>query len=177
MRRDLFIHFSFWIFFFVALSLVRGFLVLDYWPFWLGGLVGVILPDIDHLIYVFFMSPQDLTSQRVNFLLGKKEVGRAIELLYETRSERKGLIFHTIFFQVIFLALTFWLMSSSVSIFGKGLVLSFSLHLLVDQLIDLTELKNLDNWKGIFPVNFNFRQSETYFGVVIFLICIMGFLM
>jgi hypothetical protein len=113
MRRELFIHLSFWFFFFVVISITKHYLNISYWPFWLGGFIGVLMPDLDHLIYVFFLGPQELTSQRVGFLWEKKEYKRLIDLLYETRSERKGLIFHTIFFQIIFLVLTFWIMTSS----------------------------------------------------------------
>ena len=134
MRRELFIHFSFWFSFFVLISIFKHYLSLNFWPFWLGGVIGTFLPDIDHLIYVLFLSPQELTSQRIGFLWNKKEYKRMIELLYETRSERRGLVFHTIFFQLIFLVLTFWILSSSASLFGRGLVLSFALHLSVDQL-------------------------------------------
>jgi hypothetical protein len=177
MRRELFIHFSFWFSFFVLISLVRHFLSLSYWPFWLGGAIGTFLPDIDHLIYVLFLSPQELTSQRIGFLWNRKEYKRMIELLYETRSERRGLVFHTIFFQIIFLVLTFWIMSSSASLFGKGLVLSFALHLSVDQLVDLTEMKVLSNWTKNLPINLDLKKSKIYWLAGVLLVCAMGLLM
>ena len=177
MRRELFIHFSFWFSFFVFISLVRHFLTLSYWPFWLGGVVGVFMPDLDHLIYILFMSPQELTSQRVGFLWTRKEYKRLIELLYETRSERRGLIFHTIFFQAVFLILTFWLITSSASLFGKGLVLSFALHLSVDQLVDLVEIKSLDNWVRFFPISLDLTKSKIYWSAGMLLVLIMGFIM
>lgn len=177
MKREIVIHFSLWFAFFVFLLLVKNHLTLDYWSFWLGGLIGIILPDIDHLVYVFFVKPADLTSQRVNFLLKKKEVGRTVSLIYETRDERKDLIFHTSIFQIVFLVLTFLLVTSSTSIFGKGLALSFSFHLLVDQLIDLNELKSLDNWGKLFPFNLDYKKSKIYLLASFFLVCIMGFLM
>ena len=177
MRRELFIHFAFWFFFFVLISLLRHFLILSYWPFWLGGAIGVFMPDIDHLIYVFLVGPQELTSQRVNFLWGRREYKRLIELLYETRSERRGLIFHTIFFQAIFLILTFWLTSSSASLFGKGLVLSFALHLSVDQLVDLVEMKNLSNWTKFLPINLDLNNSKVYWSIGTLLVFAMGLFM
>ena len=177
MRRELFIHLSFWFFFFVLISIVRHFLNLSYWPFWLGGVVGVFMPDMDHLIYVFFLGPQELTSQRVGFLWGRKEYKRLIELLYETRSERKGLIFHTIFFQTIFLVLTFWIMSSSSSLFGKGLVLSFALHLSIDQLVDMFEMKSLGNWTKFLPIDLDFGKSKIVWAVGALLVVTMGLLM
>ena len=177
MRRELFIHFSFWFSFFVLISIVRHYINLNFWPFWLGGLVGVFMPDLDHLIYVFFLGPQELTSQRVGFLWNRKEYIRLIELLYETRSERRGLIFHTIFFQAIFLVLTFLIMSSSGSLFGKGLVLSFALHLSIDQLVDLQDMRTLSNWTKFLPIDLNFDKSRIYWTVGILLIAVMGLLM
>jgi hypothetical protein len=177
MRRELFVHLSFWFSFFVFVALFKHFLNLGSWPFWVGGILGVFLPDIDHLVYVLFMNPQDLTSQRVNFLYGRREIIRMIQLLYETRSERKGLIFHTIFFQVIFLILSFWVITSSMSLFARGLVLSFSLHLFVDQFVDLVEIGNLDNWQGYIPITLNPSQSRIYITIVLLLVGILGFMM
>ena len=174
MRRELFIHFSFWFSFFILVTIVRQFFSLSYWPFWVGGLVGLFLPDVDHLVYIFFLQPQELTSQRINFLIDKREIKRLLELLYETRTERTQLIFHTILFQLIFLILTFWIMTSSGSFFGKGLVLSFSLHLLVDQLVDLNDLKSFDNWVKNFPIKFDLKQAKIYFAFFAFLIFIFG---
>jgi hypothetical protein len=177
MKRELFVHLSFWFSFFVLISIFKHFLSISYWPFWIGGLIGVLMPDLDHLIYVFFTGPQELTSQRVGFLWGKKDYKRLIELLYETRSERMGLIFHTIFFQIIFLILTFWIMSSSASIFGKGIVLSFALHLSIDQLVDLTDMKNLDNWTRLLPINLDLLKSKLYWSLGTILVLLMGILM
>lgn len=177
MKRDFFIHFSFWFSFFVLISVVRHFLTLGYWPFWLGGAVGVFMPDLDHLLYVLFLDPQDLTSQRVASLWEKREYKRIVELLYETRSERRVLAFHTILFQVIFLVLTFWIMSSSASLFGKGLVLSFALHLSVDQIVDLTDMKNLSNWTKSLPINLDLKKSKIYWLAGVLLVSAMGLLM
>jgi hypothetical protein len=177
MRRDLFLHFCFWFSFFVFISLVKHFFSLNYWPFWLGGVVGVFMPDLDHIIYVLFMCPQELTSQRVGFLWKRKEYKRMIELLYETRNERRGLVFHTIFFQIIFLILTFWIITSSASLFGKGLVLSFALHLSIDQLVDLTDMKSLSNWTKSFPISLDLNKSKILWLGGILLVVGLGFFM
>lgn len=177
MKRELFIHFSFWFFFFVLVAVVKHYFDLNLWPFWVGGLVGVILPDIDHLIYVYFIKPTDLTSQRINYLVNKKSLARSVELLYETRSERKGLIFHTIFFQAIFFVLTFWMLSSSGSYFGRGLVLSFILHLSVDQLMDLNDDKSLENWFTNLPFKLDYKQSKKYWIISTAIILLIGGLM
>ena len=174
MKREVFLHFSFWFAFFVLVSLTNKYFSLSYWPFWLGGIVGTLLPDIDHLIYVFFLQPQDLTSQRVNFELQKGEWKKSLGLLYLTRSERMGLIFHTVTFQIIFLILTFLMMSSSSSLFGKGIVLAFSLHLLIDQIVDLTELESFANWQKNLPFVFEIDKAKIYWLVILIITVMMG---
>lgn len=134
MKRKVFIYFSFLVSFFLLISLYRNWLDLYYWPFWLGGIVGILLPELDHIVYVFFSNPHEVTSQRVQFLCKNKQFKRCAQLLLSTGQERTGLIFHTILFQAIFMVLTFWVMTSSTSLFGKGIVLAFSLHLVIDQI-------------------------------------------
>lgn len=176
MKRELFIHFSFWFSFFVFISIIKHVLTLSYWPFWLGGIVGIFLPDIDHLLYMYLTGPQELTSRRINYLIGNKDFIRTIGLLYETRNERNNLIFHTIFFQIIFLILTFWVMTSSGSLIGRGLVLSFALHLSVDQIVDLTEMKSFDNWTKMSPLNLTFEKSKIYWIVGAIITVFLGLL-
>lgn len=175
MRREFFIHFAFWFSFFVLVSVFKNFLSLSYWPFWVGGLVGTVLPDIDHLIYVLFLNPHELTSQRVNFLLQKREVLRVVTLLYETRSERKNLVFHTLIFQIIFFAFTLFIISSSGSIFVYGIVLAFCLHIIIDQLADILEVKNLSNWGKLFSFDLDQRKSIYYLTASILVLCVIIF--
>ena len=87
MKRELFIHFSFWVFYFVIVAIFKQYFNLASWAFWIGGLIGVILPDIDHVIYVYFVKPTDLSSQRVNYLVNKKDVIRGVS---QSRSEESN---------------------------------------------------------------------------------------
>jgi len=92
-------------------------------------LIVLFLPLIDHVLYIFFYKPVELTSQRVKYFISQKQYKQSILLLFETRNERKDLVFHTLSFMLVFAALAFWFMSSSGSLFGRGLVLGFWLHL------------------------------------------------
>lgn len=173
MKREIFLHFSFWFSFFVFITLIRHYFNLGYWPFWVGGVMGTLLPDIDHLLYLY-LRPQELTAQRLGFLIDKREVRRIFTLLYETRGERNNLIFHTAFFQLIFLVLTFWVLTSSGSLLGKGLVLAFSVHLLVDQIVDITEMESFDNWLKYSPFYVGLRNARIYWTILIALTILFG---
>src|SRR4030066_241555 len=109
MKKEITIHFLFLFSFFIVITLIKGWFNLTYWPFWIGGLLGTFLPDLDHLIYVYFLSPQDLNSQRVNYLIGERNILKSIELLYETRYERAKSILHTAYFQIILFIFVFFL--------------------------------------------------------------------
>lgn len=111
----------------------------------IGGLVGVILPAVDHLVYIY-LYPNELTSQRAGRLIAQKQWRKSINLLYLTSQERTKLIFHTAWFQMLFTAFAVFVASSSGSFFGKGLVLAFLIHLLIDQFFDLQSTGELRKW-------------------------------
>ena len=152
MKKEILTHVSYLFVYSLVVILIKGWIGFDLDTaklvglFLLGGVVGTALPDIDHLIYIYLLRPQDLTSQRVNYLMAKHEIWQVFELMASTREERRQLIFHTVHFQVIFWILAFLVISSSASVFGAGLVLAFGLHLIVDQLLDLLQLDHLNNW-------------------------------
>lgn len=174
MKRELFIHYSYWFGFFVLIALFKHYFAINAWGFWVGGIVGTLLPDIDHIIYFYFVGPQELTSQRFDYMAHNHKIKRMLGLLYETRTERKGLIFHTIFFQAIFLLLTFWMLSSSGSLIGKGLVLSFALHLTIDQWVDVEEIGSLKNWIKNLPLTIDAKQTTSYLYISTVLLILLG---
>jgi len=172
-RKELLRHFLTALGFCLLVLVVKGWFDFPYLILFLGAAVGTILPDIDHVVYIFFLSPQELTSQRVNSMVSKRDFWEAMRLLAQTRSERKELIFHTVFFQLIFLLLTFFVITSSQSVFGRGLVLAFYLHLLLDQVVDLRETGGISNWFYNSPLKIPEGKTRLYmwivFGVLLFL--------
>lgn len=161
MKKEAATHLIFFVATFLLISLLRRYFSLNYVFFWAGGFLGTLLPDLDHLIYVYYLRPQELTSQRTQYLIAKNEFWRTLSLLAATRNERKQLIFHSAFFQVVFLVLAFFALTSSGSLLGRGLVLAFLLHLLVDQMLDFFTLDHLDNWFNQF--NFSLSREKALF--------------
>ena len=134
MKKEIFIHSSFLISALILVSILNKWFSLSYWPFWLGGVVGSILPDLDHIIYIFFLEPQELSSQRIVYLIRNRSYLGTLRLLFETRMERRSLIFHSNLSLTVVLVLAFWMFTSSSSLVGSGLVLGMALHLLLDRL-------------------------------------------
>jgi hypothetical protein len=177
MKKEIFIHFAFLVSLFIFISLFRGYLTLSYWPLWVGGLVGTILPDVDHFIYIFFLRPYEYTSQRASYMLGKKDVLGTLRFLAETRYERTKIIFHTATFQIIFVVLAFWVITSSGSMFGRGLVLAFLLHMLTDQIVDIMETGGLSMWFKDFPLEIDQEKVKTYWVIQVLLFLILAFIL
>ncbi|MDP3888580.1 MAG: hypothetical protein Q8Q24_00905 [bacterium] len=101
---------------------------------WLGGFLGIFLLDIDHLFYTLLVHPQELTSVRVRRFIDLKNYKEALLLLFQTRQERQKLNFHNAFFQVFFYVFAFFVLTSSGSLLGAGLVLGILLHLLYEEI-------------------------------------------
>jgi hypothetical protein len=101
---------------------------------WLGAFIGTFLIDLDHFIYLFFTNPHELTSQRAQRLWEQKHLKELIILTFDTSEERIKLAFHNVLFQLILLVLCFFVLTSTGNLFGAGLVMAMTLHLLKDEL-------------------------------------------
>lgn len=160
-------HLIYFLAYFVFLTIVNSLYSLNYWPLYVGGLIGLFMPNIDHLLHVFVLQPQELTSIRVTEFIKNKQVKEAVSLLYDTRDERKDLMFHTVLYQLIFTILTFWVVSSSGNLFGRGLVLSYYLTLVI------FNLKKFVKKEIIFG---DADQTRIYFAGQVILLFVFGLL-
>ncbi|HWA52449.1 MAG TPA: metal-dependent hydrolase [Patescibacteria group bacterium] len=183
MKKELALHLITTILLFIPVFLLR-FLNLQnlsnnliFLPYLIGGLIGAVLPDIDHVIYVYYLKPYELTSQRVMYQAQKGNLTESWNILSNTRSERTNLIFHSILFQIIFVILSFLVITSSSSLLGKGLVIAFLLHLLLDEYLDLKTNINLQNWFKNIPIQLDQNQLTIYLLTNFAIILIFAFLM
>ncbi len=154
--------------FFLAVSVIRSFyssgnwFTSDFVLFWAGGFLGLVLADIDHIIYVYYLKPQDVTSKEVGSMMVKKKYRASMELLAKTRRERTGHIFHTAVFQLILLGFAVFVITSSGSLFGRGMVLGMVLGLLVDQASDLVETGTINAWFKDFPAVLDAKKQRWF---------------
>ena len=158
-KKEALIHFGAALFFLLIVSLFKKYFAISYFGFWLGGALGTLAPDIDHLLYIYLLKPQEVTSQRVNYMMQKGEILKTFQLMISTRSERKDLVFHNLLVQSAFLVLVFWVLSSSGSLLGRGFVLAFALHLSVDQIVDFLQMDNINNWTKKLPIELTREQA------------------
>jgi hypothetical protein len=180
MQKKILTYFLFIISLLVFISIKRNLFSLVYWPLWIGGVIGVYLPGIDDLLHVFLFRPYELTSQRAKSMLASRRIKDLVLLLYDTNTERFAPIFHTAFFQVVFLVLTFLVVTSSGRLIGKGIVLGASVHLVIDQLNDLMEKGNLNSWFRETPlfsqITLDKEKALVYWGVMLLGLLVIAFI-
>jgi len=176
MNKQLAFYFASFLVFFLLITLARGWFIPNFIPFWVGGALGALLPDVDHFVYIYFLRPHELTSQRASRLASSGKVFSAYDLLARTRSERTSLIFHTALFQIIFYVFAFFVLTSSNSLLGRGIVLSFLLHLLVDQYLDFQQIDSLSHWFKNLNIEISRDKTVFYWVAAAIILIVFGFL-
>jgi hypothetical protein len=113
----------------------------------LGLFVGSFLLDSDHLIYWFFLHPDSDEGQQAKRFLTDKKYKNLLKLLENTHKNHISLIFHHYFFQAVLVLITFFVFTSTPSVFPKAILMALNVHLLVDEIIDFkTDKKHLQEW-------------------------------
>lgn len=102
------------------------------WVMFVGGVVvGVIILFLDRIVYTYSY-PTDQLSQQFNWLTREKRWWEAMKLLDARREEQNKLTFRSALFMVIWVPLSFFALTSTAGLFGKGVVMGLMLHILLD---------------------------------------------
>lgn len=108
-------------------------LLLDNIYFFLGGLFGWFLLKADRLVDAFFTNPQTQLSYQIRHLVKNRQFLKLLSTLEERKLEQNRLAFRSAIFQVVWLVLAFFTLTSTSSFFGKGMILGLGFHLLFDE--------------------------------------------
>lgn len=133
MKKEVRSHLAATSIYFLVVSLFNFRIGLNLVLLWLGAFLGTFLLDLDHL--VLCLDPENKTwwAEKFRHLWRGKRYKEAVFYLVETHLEHRTLTFHSVLFQPILLVLAFFVLTSTGSLFGLGLVMSMNLHLLKDE--------------------------------------------
>ncbi len=176
MRKEILSHLVPTLVFLVLVTLAHWQLNFSLIFFWLGGLFGSLFLDIDHLFYAYLQAPHEFTSQRVKRLFEQKQFKVGMILLFETQEERGRMIFHSVLFQIILLIVCFFVLTSSASLFGKGLVLGMLLHSLTDQGFEFIKNGEIENWFWQFKEKPGINLQAIYLAVIFIVFVVFSLL-
>lgn len=143
--------------------------------FWLGGVIGTFLLDLDHLISIY---TTEFNSERATLVRGeieRKRYKEAFKILILRHKELTQGVFHNALFQIVFLIFCFYILTTSVSLIAKGLVMAAALHLLVDEMMDFKNFKNWFFWN--IKRQIEDKEQKIYLGAVIFLFFLQSLLL
>lgn len=133
MKKELTSHLLITFVYFLFVSLFNLRLGLSLFFLWLGALIGTFLLDVDHILLGLDLKNKTWWAEKFRFIWNKKRYKEAIFYLLETHLEHRTLTFHSALFQPILLFLAFFVLTSTGSLTGLGLVMSMNLHLLKDE--------------------------------------------
>lgn len=176
MKKKLLFHLVSFSIFFAAVVLVRFDvrIIQSFIGFLIGGFIGSVLPDIDQLIYIFAINPEETKSIEVKQMFSEGKYWAGAAILFETRDQRR-LIFHTVLFQIFFTLFAFFVVTSAGSVFGRGIVLGFLLHLSLDQITNLMEGKTLSSWFEGLSSNIDHTRTVFYTVLLFVSVLLLGF--
>ncbi|HUW21853.1 MAG TPA: hypothetical protein VMW41_04270 [Candidatus Bathyarchaeia archaeon] len=131
--------------------------------FWLGGFAGLLLYNLDQVVYLVWQDPNSLTTGKLKTLVNQRRFKESLDLLSDTCDERKHLVAHSVVFQIALVALTFFAISSTASLFGKGLVIGLFLYSLINQGLLLVQGKSMACWFWQLGIKLTRRAEACYF--------------
>ncbi|MEI8232396.1 MAG: hypothetical protein WCG44_01495 [bacterium] len=102
------------------------------WIWWiLGVVIGVLVLFADRIVYTYSY-PGAQISQQFSWYIKEKKFLSAFELLDVRRLEQERLSFRSSLFMAIWVPLSFFALTSTTGLFGKGVVMGLMLHILAD---------------------------------------------
>lgn len=111
-----------------------------YWPFWLllgwwlvGGTVGYLILELDRFVDVYVANPDTKLAQEIRSRISSNQFVLAWKILLHNQKLQPKLTFRSALFQVVWVVLAFFTLTSTSSWFGKGFVLAMGLKLLLEQ--------------------------------------------
>lgn len=117
----------------------------------IGAGIGWWFPWLDKIAYIFILHPEAQISQYIKFQLEKKNWKNAWETLQVRDSEFDKLTTRGILFQLVWVVLAIFALTSTGPLLGKSLVLALGLRILFEEwsewLKDKTTLKQRLFWQ------------------------------
>jgi len=143
---------------------------------WIGGLIGFFLLDVDHLLDVFFLHPDDPASQQVKQALKSRNWSKVWEVLIATAPQRRHLVLHTIIFEVVIAVLAIYVATSSGGLFPKALILAFWFRILTEQIREYMSTGKMASWFWQIkdPVPPNLQAVFLAVGLIVWIIISLG---
>lgn len=129
---------------------------------WLGVIAGFYLPFIDYLFYAYILRPNNDISKNIRNIVSVRKAKELVIYVNGAKEQMEKLIIHTAYFQAVFSLLTFYVLTSSGGLFGRGLVYGFILKLFVGQILQFMQTKEINKWFTEMPFTMDKHKTVAY---------------
>lgn len=109
-------------------------LLMVWW--WIGGVTGFLSVFSDRLIHLAMNGAGGSIQTRFLGAIKNGSWFRELEGLVNEREEQKELVMRSVLFAVVWVVLSIFVMSSSVNMFARGLMVGIGVHLMFDMVTD-----------------------------------------
>lgn len=162
MRKTLPLRLIVFLIYFIVIVLLKRWFNVDGLIFLFGGLLGFIFPFFEYIIYIYFLEPESAFSKETKSVLKPQNFIAVSNEMYINGNLRKKFIIHTWYFYALILLLSIYVITSSGSYFGRGLILGFAITLSGIQIEDYLKLGTLNNWLSE-PLKFFDKERQLWY--------------
>lgn len=138
--------------------------------------IGWSLVFLDVIAYIYILHPETQASLYIQYQIKSKQFKQAYDSIKRRDSEFNKLITRSILFRVAWVVLAVFTLTSVGSLFGRVLVMSLGLRILISEwkeyLKDKNKLKNLLFWQIKREVSINELKWYMYVMTVIYMVLV-----
>ncbi|MBU2051851.1 hypothetical protein KKH13_01440 [Patescibacteria group bacterium] len=99
----------------------------------LGTIIGWFIPWLDRIAYIYILHPETQVAQYIKYQIAAKQWRRAWDSLQSRSREFDQLTTRGVLFQLAWVVLAFFAITSAAGWFGKTLVMAVGLRILVEE--------------------------------------------
>lgn len=126
----------------------------------LGGAVGWFLPILDKIAYIYILHPEAQISQYLKWQLEKRQFKVFLETLQRRQAELDKLTTRGILFQVAWLVLAIFTVTSVPGWFGRALVMVLGIRILLEEWRDWFKNKEVLRQKLLWQIKTEWQNQE-----------------
>ncbi len=126
----------------------------------LGGAVGWFLPILDKIAYIYILHPEAQISQYLKWQLEKRQIKAFWETLKRRQGEINKLTTRGILFQIVWLVLAIFVVTSTTGGFGKAVVMGLGLRVLVSEWGEWWKNKEVLRQKLLWQIKTEWQNQE-----------------
>ncbi|NMB57316.1 hypothetical protein GYA19_05285 [Candidatus Beckwithbacteria bacterium] len=152
------------------------------WQLWLpvlswflGALVGFLVLEFDRIVDVYIGNPDTELSRYVKNYFKNRQLKKGWLVITKNKVLQQKLTFHSLLFQIIWILLALFTLTSTSSPFGKSFIMGLGLHLILEQWQDWVLNKNFFTKLYFWQINreLTFKEIKIYLWIITIIVAFL----